>query len=137
MSHKIFVCYYERNPLAANQREHWSIFVKAEDAEKGTIYEATGGTLEMKYNKKADVALTKSSTYKGSVFIGEIGEDRFKILDKTLANVPLPSSPMRLPPGERRRDCQDWVKDAVDALVEAEVLDNNAVDALDKIPVPS
>ena len=42
----------------------------------------------MKYKKKADVAFTKSSTYKGSILLGETTEDQFKILEKALAEVP-------------------------------------------------
>jgi len=124
---------YYRNPLNTDQRDHWSIFVSA-DGQTGTIYEATGGTLQMKYNQKANVQITKSSTYQGKVWIGNITAQQLQTLDQTLSKVPLPSSPLRVPPGYRRRDCQDWVRDAVKALVEAEVLAAQANDLLDTIP---
>jgi hypothetical protein len=127
------VSYYARNPLAAGQREHWSLFVVKSGASTGTIFEASGGTLQMKYNEKSDVSLTKSSTYKGSIDIGEIADDQFDAFAAIIRAVKLPSSPLRLPPGQRRRDCQDWVRDAVDALVENGLLGDDAAGLLDSI----
>lgn len=124
---------YYRNPLNDDQRDHWSIFVSG-DGQNGTIYEATGGTLQMKYNQKANVNLTKSTTYQGKVCIGNITPQQLQTLDQTLPKVPLPSSPLRVPPGYKRRDCQDWVRDAVKALVEAGVLTEQATEVLDTIP---
>lgn len=136
MSNYVEVSYYSGNPMNPTQREHWSIFVST-DGVNGTIYEATGGTLQMKYNQKADVKLTMSSTYKGKVCLGTISEQQRQTLEQVLKNVPLPSSPLKVPPGYWRRDCQDWVRDAVKALVDAGVLFAAANSVLDKIPVPS
>jgi hypothetical protein len=129
------VGYYSSNPMNPNQREHWSIFVST-DGVNGTIYEATGGTLQMIFNQKADVKLTKSSTYKGKVRLGVITEGQRQTLERVLSGVPLPSSPLKIPPGYRRRDCQDWVRDAAEALIEAGLLDAAANKVLDTIPVP-
>jgi len=132
-TYSVAVSYYH-NPLNTDQRDHWAIFVSA-DGQNGTIYEATGGTLQMKYNQKSNVQLTKSSTYQGKVCIGNnITAQQLQTLNQTLPKVPLPSSPLRVPQGYRRRDCQDWVRDAVKALVEAEVLAPQANDLLDTIP---
>jgi hypothetical protein len=124
---------YYRNPFNPAQRDHWSLFVSG-DGLNGTIYEATGGTLQMKYNQKANVTITKSTTYQGKVCIGNITAQQLETLNKTLPEVPLPSSPMKVAPGYRRRDCQDWVRDAVKALVGAGVLTEQANQLLDTIP---
>jgi hypothetical protein len=133
MVYNVKVSYYARNPLAAGQREHWSLFVIKSGAATGTIFEASGGTLQMKYNEKPDVTLTKSSTYKGSIDIGDIADDQLNTFAAVVRAVQLPSSPLRLPPGIRRRDCQDWVRDAVDALVESKLLDGDATSLLNSI----
>src|SRR5947207_12640817 len=75
---------YSANPMNPNQREHWSIFVST-DGVNGTIYEATGGTLQMNYNQKADVQLTKSSPYKGKVCLGAISEQQHQTLGQVLS----------------------------------------------------
>jgi hypothetical protein len=92
------------------------------------------GTLQMKYNQKGNVNLTKSTTFQGKVCVGNITAKQLETLDQTLPKVPLPSCPLRVPPGYRRRDCQDWVRDAVKALIEAGVLTEQANEVLDTIP---
>lgn len=133
MTFEIQVSCYVPNPLNANSRGHWSLFVNAKGEEQGTIYEATGGKLQMKYHEKANVVLTKSTTFKQSIVIGHIESGQLKSFTDIVKEVPLPASPMRLPPGERRRDCQDWVRDAVDALVAKGLLETDAASKLDDI----
>lgn len=87
----------------------------------------------MKYHEKANVVLTKSSTYKKSIILGYIESKQLEDFTKIVKEVTLPASAMRLAPGERRRDCQDWVRDAVDALVAGGLLKDDASAVLDTI----
>lgn len=65
---------------------------------------------------------SKDPTYRGKVDLCELNEGKVAEFVQVAEGTTLPSSPLRIPKGAGRRDCQDWVEDVVEGLIGREVV---------------
>jgi len=134
MSRTLSVVYYAADPLMG-RRSHWSLFLSdSEASEAGTIYEAQGGLLQMTYGQRESVKPEAEVGFRGKAVLCELPEEKLARFEKIVEGTTLPSSPLKIPKGFVRRDCQDWVGDVLTELVAKEVVPADVVGKLDGIP---
>ncbi|KAE8349732.1 hypothetical protein BDV28DRAFT_140578 [Aspergillus coremiiformis] len=80
----------------------------------------------MKHNDKPDKKPEESGTYQSKVAIGKVATADFARIKPTCESIPVPKKqfegPRRLYPKEPLRRCQEWTQEAINALVNAEIL---------------
>ena len=72
--------------------------------------------------------------FRGRVELSIIPSERVEEFEETVEGTLLPSSPLKVPKGYKRRDCQDWVADVVRNLVIKNIVPAEVADKLDGIP---
>ena len=126
--------YYAADPLSG-RRSHWSLFLSDTAASKrGTVFEAQGGLLQMTYGRVASVTPENDLGFRGRVELCTIPNEKLEEFEMTAEGTTMPSSPLRVPKGYLRRDCQDWVADVVQNLVIKKIVPAEVADKLDGIP---
>jgi hypothetical protein len=133
MTQHLSVVYFAADPLSG-RRSHWSLFVHAPSSSRGTIYEAQGGLLQMTYGRVPDACPSKDTTFRGEVTLCVLEGERVDEFEGVTREVELPSSPLRVPVGYHRRDCQDWVRSVTRLAVERGVVPGDVEGKLDSIP---
>ena len=89
----------------------------------------------MTYGRIESVTPSNDPTYRGKVDLCDLTtEETVSEFEDVVKGVILPSSPLRIPKGMVRRDCQDWVGDVVDELVKKGVVEKEVREKVDGIP---
>jgi hypothetical protein len=127
------VVYFAADPLSG-RRSHWSIFLNPPNTSTGIIYEAQGGLLQMTYGRIENATPSNDPTFLGRVDLCEIANEKVRNFDEVTRDTELPSSPLKVPPGYCRRDCQDWVRGAIKLAIERGVVPPIVEEKLDSIP---
>jgi hypothetical protein len=133
MTQHLSLVYFAADPLSG-RRSHWSLFLHPPSSPTGTIYEAQGGLLQMTYGRVPNASLRKDPTFRGEVHVCELGEGKVSEFEGVTRDVELPFSPLRVPVGYTRRDCQDWVRAVVKLAVERGVVPVDVEEKLEGVP---
>jgi len=133
MPYSLSVVFFATDPLTS-RRSHWALFLHPLTNSMGIIYEAQGGLLQMTYGRIENVAPSKDPTYRGQQELCPMEEDNIEEFEQVTRETELPSSPLKVPPGYRRRDCQDWVRSVTRLAVERGVVPGDVEGKLDSIP---
>lgn len=109
--------------------DHHAIFVETEEDQSGWVFQVTGNIQNgMLHDNKPTKRPEDSLTYQGKVLIGTVAAANFARVKPTCENIPAPKKQFegarRLYPNEPLRRCQEWTRDAIDALIKAEILKN-------------
>ena len=88
----------------------------------------------MTYGRVVSATPENDLGFRGRVELCTIPNEKLEEFEITARRTTLPSSPMRVPKGYHRRDCQDWVADVVQNLVIKKIAPAEVVDKLDRIP---
>ena len=88
----------------------------------------------MTYGRVESVTPSKDVTFRGKFDLCDISEEKIEDFEKIAEGTELPSSPLKVPKGFVRRDCQSWVEDVVNELVAKGVVPANTAKKLDEIP---
>jgi hypothetical protein len=134
MTQQLSLVYFAADPLSG-RRSHWSLFVHPPSSPHGTIYEAQGGLLQMTYGRVPDACPSKDTTFRGEVELCVLVAERVAEFDRVTREVELPCSPLRVPVGYHRRDCQDWVWAVVKLAVERGVVPVDVEGKLEGVPL--
>lgn len=108
-------------------RDHHAIFVETNSDETGWLFQVVGNIQEgMRHDDKPAKKPEDSTTFQERTFIGTVTVANFDRIKPICESIPPPKKqfhgPRRLYPQEPIRRCQEWTKEAIDALVEAQVL---------------
>lgn len=88
----------------------------------------------MTYGRVESQTPSKDPTYRGKVDLCELSEDKVSEFEKVAEETILPCSPLKVPKGTVRRDCQDWVGDVVEGLVRGEVVSKEVREKVGTVP---
>jgi Family of unknown function (DUF6540) len=133
MPYSLSVVFFAADPLTG-RRSHWALFVHPPNNSTGIIYEAQGGLLQMTYGRIKKVTPSKDPTYRGQQELCQVEEDKIEEFEEATKETELPSSPLKVPPGYHRQDCQDWVRNVTRLAVERGVVPGDVEGKLDSIP---
>ena len=81
-----------------------------------------------------DACPSKDATFRGEVKLCELAEDQVGEFDGVTREVELPRSPLRVPVGYVRRDCQDWVWGVVKLALQRGVIPAEVEENLEGVP---
>ncbi|KAL2835594.1 hypothetical protein BJY01DRAFT_252506 [Aspergillus pseudoustus] len=114
---------------AGMPRDHHSIFVETSDDGSGYIFQVVGNIQNgMEYDDKPAERPDESATFQGKVYIGKVSVANYPRIKAICTAIPAPKKQFEGPhclfPGEPLRRCQEWTKEAIDALLAAGVLEN-------------
>jgi hypothetical protein len=123
MSYNVYLVAYTGVP-----RDHHAIFVEMNPDKSGHIFQVTGTIQQgMNHNDKPAKKPDESASYQGQEFIGKVSVANFPRIKAICEGIPAPKKQFeggrRLYPQEPIRRCQEWTKEAMDALVAAGVLE--------------
>ncbi|KAM3553294.1 hypothetical protein MY1884_006756 [Beauveria asiatica] len=108
-------------------RDHYAIFVETEQDGAGTVFQATGNiqngmTFQVKTNHRPET----SPEFLRRELLGWVAPEDLHRVEQVCAGLPPPKKQFegarRLYPQEPLRRCQEWTREAVDALVVAGIL---------------
>jgi hypothetical protein len=133
MTQHLSLVYFAADPLSG-RRSHWSLFLHHPSTAHGTIYEAQGGLLQMTYGRVPDAQAAKDATFRGEVELCVLEETEVGEFEAVTRDVELPSSPLKVPAGYHRRDCQDWVRGVIRLAVERGVVPGDVEGKLEGVP---
>jgi hypothetical protein len=88
----------------------------------------------MTYGRVESQTPSKDPTYRGKVDLCELSEEKVVEFEKVVEGTILPRSPLKVPKGTVRRDCQNWVADVVEGLVKGEVVDKEVLEKVGTVP---
>lgn len=88
----------------------------------------------MTYGLVVDSTPSQDPTFRGEVVLCALAEDKVAGFEGMTRDVELPSSPLRVPVGFVRRDCQDWVWGVVRLAVERGVIPGDVETKLEGVP---
>lgn len=88
----------------------------------------------MTFGHVENVTPSNDPTYRGKVDLCVLNEEKVKEFENIAARVKLPSSPLKIPKGTIRRDCQDWVADVLAELVKKGVVEKGVEEKVEGIP---
>ena len=88
----------------------------------------------MTYGRIDQVTPKDDILYRGKVGLCEIPDAKIEDFEKVVRSAIMPSSPMKVPTGYVRRDCQDWCKDVVDGLGKMGIVPAGTVAKLEQVP---
>ena len=88
----------------------------------------------MTYGLVENASPANDPTFRGEVTLCELEEGKVSEFDAVTKEVELPSSPLKVPAGYHRRDCQDWVAAVLKLAVERTMLPGEVEEKLDGIP---
>jgi hypothetical protein len=123
MSYNVYRVAYAGLP-----RDHHAIFVEMNDDQSGHIFQVVGDIQNgMTHGHKPGKRPEESATYQGKVLIGKVSVANYSRIKPICDAIPPPKKqfegPRRLYPGEPIRRCQEWTKEAVEALAAEGVLE--------------
>ena len=123
MSYKVYLVSYEGIP-----REHHAIFFETEEDESGSIYQVSGNIQEgMKHDHKKAKKPENSATFVSKEYLGTTSHANYSLVEEICNNIEAPKKQFerarRLYPNEPLRRCQEWTKDAIQALKSSGVLE--------------
>jgi hypothetical protein len=133
MTQHLSLVYFAAGPLS-DRRSHWSLFVHPPSSPHGTVYEAQGGLLQMTYGRVPDACPSKDTTFRGETVLCVLEGEKVSEFEGVMREVELPCSPLRVPVGYQRRDCQDWVWAVVKLAVERGVVPGDVEGKLEGVP---
>lgn len=88
----------------------------------------------MTYGRIENSTPSKDPTFRGQVELCQLEEGKVEEWEKVTRETELPSSPLKVPAGYRRRDCQDWIKSVIRLAIERGVVSADVEGKLDSIP---
>ncbi|KAG5290953.1 hypothetical protein I7I50_00866 [Histoplasma capsulatum G186AR] len=118
-----------RVAYAGLPRDHHAIFVVTNDDQSGHLFQVTGNiqngmTFEDKPGKKPE----ESASFQSKVFVGKVSAANFSRVKAICEDIPAPKKqfegPRRLYPEEPIRRCQEWTTEALEALVNENVIES-------------
>ncbi|OAQ96624.1 hypothetical protein LLEC1_06930 [Akanthomyces lecanii] len=122
MQHRVY-----RSISLGAPRDHHAIFVENENGGSGTVLQATGNiqtgmTFEIKRNHRPETSLH----FFRKDYLGWVAAEDLHRVEQACAGIPPPKKqfdgPRRLFPDEPLRRCQEWTREAIDALVTGGIL---------------
>ncbi|PGG97888.1 hypothetical protein AJ79_09060 [Helicocarpus griseus UAMH5409] len=124
MSYTVYRVAYSGLP-----RDHHTIFVETceEGPETGRLFHVSGDIQNgMFFENKPVRKPDESATFVSKERIGSVTHDNYPRVLTTCENIPPPKKqfqgPKRLYPDEPLRRCQEWTAEAIQALIDAQVL---------------
>lgn len=114
---------------AGMPRDHHAIFVQTNNDGSGHTFQVTGNIQTgMVYEDKPTERPEDLATYQGKLLIGTVTAANYDRIKEVCKGIPAPKKqfdgPRRLFPNEQLRRCQEWTKEAIDALLSAKVVDH-------------
>ena len=108
-------------------RDHHAIYVETSADGAGYIFQVTGDIQNgMKYECKPGKKPENSASFSGKTYLGWIDVTHWNQIGDICSRVPPPKKqfkgPKKLFPKEPLRRCQDWTREAIQALTDAGVL---------------
>ena len=108
-------------------RDHHAIFVETDNNGYGFKFQVTGNIQEgMVYELKTGEKPEDSITFITKSYIGTTSEEDFDRIGSVLWAIPPPAKqfngPRRIDPSLPLRRCQEWTKEAIQALKEQGIL---------------
>jgi hypothetical protein len=108
-------------------RNHHAIFVEMKAVGRGNVLQVTGNIHNgMVFEAKQDVCPRDSTEFIGQHLLGWVPVDGYAAMEELCRNHPPPKKqfdgPRRLFPKEPLRRCQEWTKEACEALVSGGIL---------------
>lgn len=121
-------CNAYRVAYAGLPRDHHAIFVQTNDDQSGKLFQVVGDIQNgMTHGHKDAKKPEESATYQEKVLIGKVSSANFHRIKLICDSIPPPKKqfegPRRLYPREPIRRCQEWTKEAIEALYGAGVLE--------------
>ncbi|ATY62503.1 hypothetical protein A9K55_009228 [Cordyceps militaris] len=122
MAHRVYLSVSLGAP-----RNHHAIFIESQLDGPGTVLQATGNiqhgmTFQVKKHNRPQASLE----FLRKEYLGWVSTQDLHRVERVCAAVPPPKKqfegPKRLYPGEPLRRCQEWTREAVDALAAAGIL---------------
>lgn len=112
---------------AGMPRDHHAIFVETGPDGKGWVFQVTGNIQNgMVHDDKYWPKPEESAGYISKTCIGQVAISNFSRMKPICESVPAPKKQFdlnrRLYPREAIRRCQEWTAEAIEALVEASIL---------------
>nr|KMM69071.1 hypothetical protein CPAG_05394 [Coccidioides posadasii RMSCC 3488] len=124
MSYTVYRVAYSGLP-----RDHHTIFVETceEGPETGRLFHVSGDIQNgMFFENKPVRKPDESATFISKERIGSVTHDNYSRVLTTCENIPPPKKqfqgPKRLYPDEPLRRCQEWTAEAIQALIDTQVL---------------
>ena len=107
--------------------DHHAIFVEMESDGSGQIFQVTGNIQNgMTYEQKSAKKPEDSATFHEKKHLGQVSTIDFPRLQQVCEGIAVPEKqfdgPKRLYPKKPLRRCQEWTKDAVEALISAQLI---------------
>lgn len=109
-------------------RDHHSIFVETQDDQSGWIFEVVGNIQNGMIHRDTEAKKPELSvTFQEKVLIGKIVAANFHQIKPICESVPAPKKQFdgaqRICPEEPSRRCQEWTKEAINALHNAGIFE--------------
>lgn len=111
--------------------DHHAIFVETKDDQSGWLFQVTGNIQTgMQHDHKPTKRPEESLTFQSKTMIGTVAASNFARFEATCESITAPKKQFegarRLDLSEPIRRCQEWTQEAIDALVKAELVKNEA-----------
>jgi hypothetical protein len=108
-------------------REHHAIFVETHEDLSGHLYQVTGNIQTgMVYEEKPRTKPEDSMTFESKIRIGTVMAANYPRIKEICQGICPPKKqfegPRRLYPQESLRRCQEWTAEAIQVLVDAQVI---------------
>lgn len=122
MQHRVYLSISVGAP-----RDHHAIFVEKDKDGPGTVLQATGNIQNgMMFEIKRDHCPETSLEFVRKDHLGWVAAEDMHRVEQVCAGIPPPKKQFegakRLFPGEPLRRCQEWTREAIDALVAGGIL---------------
>ncbi|CAK4025414.1 Hypothetical predicted protein [Lecanosticta acicola] len=109
-------------------RNHHAIFVETNQDRSVWLFQVTGDIQNgMRHEDKHASEPSTSATFRDKTLIGKVATANFDRIKGICEGIPAPkkqfNGPKRLFPNEPLRRCQEWTKEAIDALLSEGVLE--------------
>lgn len=123
MSYYVYLVSYQGLP-----RDHHAIFIETEADGSGVIYQVSGSIQEgMKHDHKRAKKPEDSFSFVSKDYLGTISHANYHSVAGICNTIEPPKKqfdgPRRLYPNEDLRHCQDWTREAIEALKTRGVLE--------------
>lgn len=107
--------------------DHHAIFVETNPDQSGQIFQVTGNIQTgMKYETKPGIKPENSAEFLSKELLGHVAASTYPRVNEICTQVPVPGKQFdgakRIDPKTPIRRCQEWTKEAADALKQAGVV---------------
>jgi hypothetical protein len=124
MSYNVYLISYLGAP-----RDHHAIFVETNPDLSGYIFQVSGDIQNgMYFNHKSAKKPEESASFVSKEYLGKVSKAQYDQIQTTVETIEPPkkqfNGPRRINPQEPLRRCQEWTKDAIQALKDAGILGN-------------